>query len=146
MTIRKTIKRLRRKQAAFLEEVKAALPYFYYLKSDRSQRIHEKEYAKSLDDNTIKTLRKHYRGKTKAWKLALKPSQSFIFVEDPLNPSEIEVTGQKSAGKTGPTLGWSALFSSSMVPQDAKLLKSEEVVITYKLPQAVIINFSGPTS
>jgi hypothetical protein len=35
------------------------------------------------------------------------------------------------------------LFScSSMVPQDAKLLKSEEVVINYKLPKPVIINFS----
>lgn len=53
--------------------------------------------------------------------------------------------GRKSAGKTGSTLGWECLFScSSMVPQDAKLFKAEEVVINYKPPQAVIINFSGP--
>jgi hypothetical protein len=143
--VRQTIKRIRRKQAAFLEEIKAALPYFFKLKSERSERMESKRYAKSLDDNTIKTLRKHYRGKTKAWKIALNPSQSFIFVDDPLNPSEIEVAGRKSAGKTGSTPEWNGLFSCSMVPQETKDLKSEEVIINYKLPpQPVIINFSGP--
>jgi hypothetical protein len=42
MKVRQTIKKLRRKQAAFLEEIKAALPYFYKLKSERLDRMESK--------------------------------------------------------------------------------------------------------
>jgi hypothetical protein len=103
--VRQTIKRLRRKQSVFLEELKAGLPYFFKLKSDRWERMESKRYAKSLDDNTIKTLRKHYRGKTKASKL-----------------------GVKSYGKTGST----PEYSCTLEPQEKKILKSEEVTIITK--------------